>query len=83
MDWEQATLDCDPTGKISGVSFKPSISRMKRDYSRLGLSDKSRMAACFVNIKETDLKVIMADVRSSSFFVGLSFISFETLTMLA
>lgn len=71
MDWEQTTLDFDPAGKISGLSFKTSISRMKRDYSRLGLSDKSRMAACFVNIKETDLKSIMADVRNSSFSIGL------------
>ena len=69
MDWEQATLDFDPAGNISGVSFKTSISRMKRDYSRLSLSDKSRMAACAVNIKEADLKSIMADVRNASFSV--------------
>jgi len=84
VDWEQATLNFDPAGNISGVSFKTSISRMKRDYSRLSLSDKSRMAACFVNIKEADLKSIMADVSNSSFSVGLSFIFFfEMLTMLA
>ncbi|GAB7328795.1 hypothetical protein MBLNU13_g00686t1 [Cladosporium sp. NU13] len=62
VDCDKATLDFDPAGNISGVSFKTSISRMKRDYSRLSPSDESRMAACVVNIGETDLKSIMASV---------------------
>ena len=81
MDCDKATLDFDPAGNISGLSFKTSISRMKREYSKLSLSDKSRMAACFVNIKQTDLKSIMANVRDSPSLVELSFIFFETLTM--
>lgn len=71
VDCEKATLDFDPAGNISGVSFKTSISRMKHDYSRLSLSDKSRMAACLVNMKEDDLKSIMANVRNPSFSVEL------------
>jgi len=63
VDCESATLDFDPAGNISGTSFKTSISRMKRDYSRLSPSDKSRMAACIINIEEADLKPIMVSVR--------------------
>jgi len=76
VDWEKATLDFNPAGSISGISFKTSISRMKRDYSRLSPSDKSRMAACVINIKEADLKPIMTSVRvypsPSSSFSSLS-----------
>lgn len=40
---------------------------MKPDYARLSASDKQRLAACFVNINESDMKSIMANVRSSYF----------------
>ena len=67
VDCEKATLDFDPAGNISGVSFKTSISRMKHDYSRLSPSDKNRMAACFVNIEGDDLNPILKTVRSHPF----------------
>lgn len=66
VDYESATLDFDPAGNISGTSFRTSISRMKREYSRLSPSDKNRMTACVINIEEADLKPIMASVRIHS-----------------
>lgn len=83
VDCAKAALDFDPAGNISGASFRTSISRMKRDYSRLSPSDKSRMAACVVNIKEADLKSIMVNVRNLSFSIERLPIFFEMLTMLA
>lgn len=67
VDCAKAALDFDPAGNISGASFRTSISRMKRDYSRLSPSDKSRMAACVVNIKETDLNSVLKMVRNRPF----------------
>ena len=63
MDWSHATLDFDPAGSITGPSFKTSIGRLNRNYSRLSPSDKNRLAACVVNIEEEDLKVLMGNVR--------------------
>ncbi|KAM0700783.1 hypothetical protein Q7P35_012504 [Cladosporium inversicolor] len=61
VDCESAALDFDPAGNISGTSFKTSIPRMKRDYSRLSPSDKNRMVACVVNIEEADLKTMLTE----------------------
>jgi hypothetical protein len=67
VDCEKAALNIKPDGSIKGESFKTSITRMKHDYSRLSPSDKNRMAACIVNIKEADLKPILKTVRNRPF----------------
>jgi hypothetical protein len=62
VDGESAALDFSSKGDISGASFKTSIGRMKGGYAPRTLPDKSRLAACFTNITEADLKPIMATV---------------------
>lgn len=83
MNCEKAALDIKPNGSIKGESFKTSISRMKHDYSKLSPSDKSRMAACVVNIEEADLNPILKMVRNLPFLSESLLCSPQTLTVFA
>jgi hypothetical protein len=64
VDWDKASLDFQPSGSITAASFKTSISKMKSTYNALSPSDKSRLAACFANVRDpAGLKSVMNNVR--------------------
>lgn len=70
IDWDSATTDIVNGGReITAASFQTSITRMKKDWSKLTLPDKSRLAACFFHMNADYRKSIMASVRIYSCYL--------------
>lgn len=67
VNCDRAAYDYNPAGKIKGASLKTFVSKLRRDYARLSPSDKSRLAACIVNISDDDLKSVFKTVRNPPF----------------
>lgn len=67
VNHDRAAHDYNPADKIKGASLKTFVSKLRRNYARLSPSDKSRFAACIVNIPDDDLKSVLKMVRNPPF----------------